>query len=59
MKNSKTAEMVQSMPSDVWISVSPHEGSERLPEAGYVNGEGVYVLPSDWDNVEDDIYGKI
>lgn len=28
--------------------------AEGLPEAGSVNEEGIYVLPSDWNNAEDD-----
>jgi addiction module RelB/DinJ family antitoxin len=32
----------------------------RLPEAGRINPKtGLYVLPKDWDNPEDDIYEQL
>lgn len=32
---------------------------EQLPEAGHINSDGIYVLPQEWDNTEDDIYDNI
>ena len=32
----------------------------RLPEAGRINPKtGLYVLPKDWDNPEDDVYEQL
>ena len=40
---------------------APHltEYVRKLPEAGYVNESGDYVLPADWNNPEDDIYEQL
>ena len=32
---------------------------ERMPEAGRRNESGVYVLPADWNNPEDDVYNRL
>lgn len=32
---------------------------ETIPEAGYINSKGNYVLPKAWNNEEDDIYDSL
>ena len=32
---------------------------EKIPEAGYINNEGNYVLPKEWNNEEDDVYDSL
>ncbi len=32
---------------------------EKIPEAGYINAKGNYVLPKEWNNDEDDVYDSL
>ena len=32
---------------------------DKIPEAGYLNSKGNYVLPKEWNNEEDDVYDSL
>lgn len=55
------AVMEQAIPFRVEIKEDPLTRIvSRLPEAGRINPKtGLYVLPKDWDNPEDDVYEQL
>ena len=55
------AVMEQAIPFKIEIKEDPLTSIvSRLPEAGRINPKtGLYVLPKDWDDPEDDVYEQL